>query len=99
MQEDSIALWRQVCQNPLLSKTTLILFLNKVSQRASYPVSAPVPGPLHQVATPADGVDGSSPRARAREDVHPRPPLTRALFSPHAQADQASLRDDASAAL
>ncbi|KAL1940922.1 hypothetical protein VTO73DRAFT_7558 [Trametes versicolor] len=28
--EDSIALWRQVCQNPLLSKTTLILFLNKM---------------------------------------------------------------------
>ena len=28
--EDSITLWRQVCENPLLAKTTLILFLNKV---------------------------------------------------------------------
>ncbi|KAI0693144.1 G-protein alpha subunit-domain-containing protein [Cerioporus squamosus] len=28
--EDSIALWRQVCENALLAKTTLILFLNKV---------------------------------------------------------------------
>ncbi|KAI8970752.1 G-alpha-domain-containing protein [Trametes punicea] len=28
--EDSIMLWREVCQNPLLAKTTLILFLNKM---------------------------------------------------------------------
>ncbi|KAJ3474232.1 hypothetical protein NLI96_g12577 [Meripilus lineatus] len=28
--EDSITLWRQICENPLLSKTTLILFLNKM---------------------------------------------------------------------
>ncbi|KAI0325059.1 guanine nucleotide binding protein, alpha subunit, partial [Cubamyces sp. BRFM 1775] len=28
--EDSIALWRQICQSPLLVKTTLILFLNKM---------------------------------------------------------------------
>ena len=28
--EDSITLWREVCQNALLAKTTLILFLNKV---------------------------------------------------------------------
>ncbi|KAJ3011492.1 hypothetical protein NUW54_g2154 [Trametes sanguinea] len=28
--EDSIMLWREVCQNALLAKTTLILFLNKV---------------------------------------------------------------------
>ncbi|KAI0668024.1 G-alpha-domain-containing protein [Trametes maxima] len=28
--EDSITLWREVCQNALLAKTTLILFLNKM---------------------------------------------------------------------
>ncbi|KAI0795968.1 G-protein alpha subunit [Abortiporus biennis] len=28
--EDSISLWREICSNPLLSKTTLILFLNKM---------------------------------------------------------------------
>ncbi|KZT65499.1 G-protein alpha subunit [Daedalea quercina L-15889] len=28
--EDSIMLWKEICQNPLLSKTTLILFLNKM---------------------------------------------------------------------
>ncbi|OSC97274.1 G-protein alpha subunit [Trametes coccinea BRFM310] len=28
--EDSIMLWREVCQNALLAKTTLILFLNKM---------------------------------------------------------------------
>ncbi|CDO68221.1 hypothetical protein BN946_scf184913.g11 [Trametes cinnabarina] len=28
--EDSIILWREVCQNALLAKTTLILFLNKM---------------------------------------------------------------------
>lgn len=29
-QEDSITLWREICSNKLLCKTTLILFLNKV---------------------------------------------------------------------
>lgn len=28
--EDSISLWREICKNPLLAKTTLILFLNKM---------------------------------------------------------------------
>ncbi|PCH39013.1 G-protein alpha subunit [Wolfiporia cocos MD-104 SS10] len=28
--EDSITLWKEICQNKLLSKTTLILFLNKM---------------------------------------------------------------------
>ncbi|OCH90781.1 G-protein alpha subunit [Obba rivulosa] len=28
--EDSIILWRTICENPLLAKTTLILFLNKM---------------------------------------------------------------------
>ncbi|KAH9913707.1 guanine nucleotide binding protein, alpha subunit [Fomitopsis serialis] len=28
--EDSIMLWKEICQNPLLAKTTLILFLNKM---------------------------------------------------------------------
>ena len=29
-QEDSIALWKEVCSSPLLAGSTLILFLNKV---------------------------------------------------------------------
>ena len=35
VQEDSITLWREVCTNALLAKTTLILFLNKVSRFSS----------------------------------------------------------------
>ncbi|KAJ2989855.1 hypothetical protein NUW54_g8654 [Trametes sanguinea] len=30
MQEDSVLLWKSICSNPLLGKTDLILFLNKI---------------------------------------------------------------------
>ena len=40
MQEDSITLWREVCTNALLAKTTLILFLNKIDRfKEKLPVS------------------------------------------------------------
>ena len=28
--EDSVLLWKSICSNPLLGKTSLILFLNKI---------------------------------------------------------------------
>ena len=40
-QEDSIMLWKEICQNPLLSKTTLILFLNKVRDFLPRPAFRP----------------------------------------------------------
>ena len=32
MQEDSISIWRTVCENPLLAGATLILFFYKVRE-------------------------------------------------------------------
>lgn len=34
--EDSIYLWKEVCASPLLAKSTLILFLNKVCPKARF---------------------------------------------------------------
>lgn len=34
--EDSIYLWKEVCASPLLAKSTLILFLNKVRSKARH---------------------------------------------------------------
>ena len=34
LQEDSISIWRTVCENPLLAGATLILFFNKVREIA-----------------------------------------------------------------
>ncbi|KAH9916664.1 G-protein alpha subunit [Fomitopsis serialis] len=41
--EDSIMLWKEICQNPLLAKTTLILFLNKATLAAGIRVNKYVP--------------------------------------------------------
>ena len=60
--EDSITLWREVCTNGLLSKTTLILFLNKVRAPFSFFCSA----------LSSSCPDGPDNHLRARDDARAR---------------------------